>query len=59
MPKYERLLKSMDESDYLVLIREEGDKKYVSTESYLSNHPDFKGVRLESFLAHNPYWKDL
>ncbi|WP_157094668.1 hypothetical protein [Picosynechococcus sp. PCC 7117] len=49
----------MDESDYLVLIREEGDKKYVSTESYLSNYPDFKGVRLESFLAHNSYWKDL
>lgn len=57
--KNKRLLKSMGGDDYLVLLREEGDKKYVTSENYLKRNPDTEGVRLESFLAHNPYWEEL
>lgn len=59
MPEYKRLLKSMGGSDYLVIIREEDGKKYVSTESYLKKYPNYQGVRLGSFLAHNPYWEEI
>lgn len=57
--KYKRIAKSMGGNDYLVVIREEGGKKYVTTESYLKKDPDTQGVLLGSFIAHSPYWEEL